>query len=222
VSEQQMENAEMYSRDKMKASEVYNLERALEVEKEILENIDPMARFTESMFRRQALPILTGLLDDTFDHNQYINCVGSQFVPLQVVDDADHSKVLFTIPALMYTGDTLMHVEGQQSLTDESLEIQSYAELIPSVGEQAKHDMIVGVLDGIEKLTYERNRRRAKATIDLLNGLFKRYNAHGQIPYPAGMEDLVNAPVEAQKAVAAVATNKVELSDGGIEDGADL
>lgn len=221
MSDTPMENAELYQRDKMAPSEVYYLERALEVEKDINEHLDPYARFTESMFRRQALPILSGLIDDTFNQANYISCIGSAFVPLQVVDDVDNSKLLFTIPALMFTGDTLMHVEGQQSLTDEAMEIQQYAEIVPSIGEQAKHDMIMGVLDGIDQLTYERNRRRAKQTIDILNWVFERYKVNGRIAYPAGMEDLLNEPAAAVPAKAQAVTT-VEVSDGGIEDGEDL
>lgn len=217
MSDVPMENAELYQRDKMDPQEVYALDQALDVEKDIRENLDPFARFQESTFRRQGLPILSGLIDGTFDHNLWTNFVGSSFVPCQVVAD-DLSRVIFTIPAMMYTGQTLLHVEGQPSLTDESMDIDRYSILMPSAGEKAKHDLIVGTLDGIDKITYENNRQRGFQVITLLNKIFERYGLEGRISYPAGMEDLVGgqaataAPAPAQQVAAA------EITDDGIDD----
>lgn len=223
-NEVKMENAEIYRHDLLQPQQIYELNRALDIEKEIRDHLDPYSRFTESMFRRQALPILSGLLDGTFDSNVWTDCIGSGMVSLQVVDDVDNSKLLFQVPALYYTGQTLLHVEGQASLTDESLEISNYAEIMPSVGIRAKHDLIVGTLDGIDKVSYEDNRRRGKRTIDLLNWIFERYGLAGRIPYPAGMEDLLGekpAAVAGKVNATAVAA-AVPISSGGIEDGNEL
>lgn len=215
------ENNAMYDLNKMGPQEVFEFNRAMDIEAEIRDNLDPYARFTESMFRRQALPILSGLLDGSFDDNAYINCIGSAMVPLQVVQDEDPTKLMFTIPPLFFTGQSLLHVEGQQSLTDEALEISSRAEILPILGPRAKHDLIVNTLDGIEMASYETNRRRAKQTIDLLNWVFKRYKLNGQIAYPAGMEDLIQADGKSA-APAAVVQRQPIISDDGIEDGEDL
>ncbi|ANZ48331.1 hypothetical protein BIZ78_gp244 [Erwinia phage vB_EamM_Caitlin] len=224
AEEQKMENAEMYQRDLMEPQHVYALDRALVAEQDIRENLDPYARFQESTFRRQGLPILSGLIDDTFDQNSWTSFVGSPFVPVQIVSD-DLTKVLFTIPALNYTGQTLMHVEGQPSLTDESMEIERYAQLMPTAGEKAKHDLIVNTLDGIDKVAYETNRRRAFNVIKLLNWIYERYGLKGRIAFPQGMEDLLGSPtatvaptpVQVQQATAAA-----EMGDGGIDDYEDL
>lgn len=224
AEEQKMENAEMYQRDLMDPQHIYALDRALVVEQDIKDHLDPYARFQESTFRRQGLPILSGLIDDTFDQNSWTNFVGSAFVPVEVVSD-DVTKVLFTIPALNYTGQTLMHVEGQPSLTDESMEIERYSQLMPTAGEKAKHDLIVNTLDGIDKVAYESNRRRAFQVITLLNNIFERYGLSGRIQYPQGMEDLIGGsaaapaatPAQTQQAVAAA-----EMGDGGIDDCEDL
>ena len=219
---EEMENAAMYQRDLMQPQHVYALDRALSAEKDILDHLDPYARFQETTFRRQGLPILSGLIDGTFDQNNWTNFVGSAFVPVQIVSD-DLTQVLYTIPALNYTGQTLMHVEGQPSLTDESMEIERYSALMPTAGEKAKHDLIVGTLDGIDKLSYETNRRRAFQVITLLNRIYERYGLKGRIEYPQGMEDLINggvapaAPAQVQQAIAAV-----EMGDGGIDDCEDL
>ena len=94
---------------------------------------------------------------------------------------------------------------------------------MPTAGEKAKHDLIVGTLDGIDKLSYETNRRRAFQVITLLNRIYERYGLKGRIEYPQGMEDLINggvalaAPAQVQQAIAAV-----EMGDGGIDDCEDL
>ncbi|QVW28540.1 hypothetical protein pEaSNUABM8_00043 [Erwinia phage pEa_SNUABM_8] len=224
MSEEKMENAHLYQRDLMDPQHVYALDRALGVEQDIKEHLDPYARFQESVFRRQGLPILSGLIDGTFDQTNWTNFVGSAFVPCQVVSD-DVTKVLFTIPALNYTGETLLHVEGQQSLTDESMNIEQYSIQMPSAGEKAKHDLIVGTLDGIDKVMYETNRQRGYRVITLLNWIFTRYGLAGRIEYPQGMEDLVNGGTAATAAVAATPAampKAEEVSDGGIDDCEDL
>lgn len=213
------ENAEMYDLSKMTPQEVFEFNRALDVEKDIRENMDPYARFTESMFRRQALPILSGLLDGSFDENSYINCIGSPMVPLQVVEDENHANILFTVPPLFYTGQSLLHVEGQASLTDEALDIAARSEIMSTLAPRMKHDLIVGTLDGIEMASYENNRRRAKQTIDLLNWVFRRYKLNGQIDYPEGMDDLIAA----QKEKTSEAVNaKPAVPAVGIDAGEDL
>lgn len=220
--EKEMENAHLYQRDKMLPQNIFAMERALSVEEDIRTHIDPFARFPESTFRRQGLPILSGLIDGTFDHNTWVNFVGSGFVPCQVVAD-DLSKVLFTVPAMLYTGQTLLHVEGQQSLSDESMDIDRYAALMPTAGEKAKHDLIVGTLDGIDKLSYESNRQRGFQVIRLLNWIFERYGLAGRIAYPEGMEDLLNAGAAAVAPAATVKAQPVaEISDAGLDDCADL
>ena len=223
AEEQKMENAEMYQRDLMQPQHIYALDRALVVEHDIREHLDPYARFQESTFRRQGLPILSGLIDDTFDQNSWTNFVGSAFVPVQIVSD-DLTQVLFTIPALNYTGQTLMHVEGQPSLTDESMEIERYSQLMPSAGEKAKHDLIVNTLDGIDKVAYETNRRRAYQVITLLNWIYERYGLTGRIQYPQGMEDLIGGTTAAPAPTAAKAQQiaAAEMGDGGIDDCEDL
>ncbi|ANZ48604.1 hypothetical protein BIZ83_gp249 [Erwinia phage vB_EamM_ChrisDB] len=223
MSEEKMENGEMYQRDLMDPQHIYALDRALGVEQDIKDHLDPYARFQESTFRRQGLPILSGLIDGTFDQNNWTNFVGSAFVPCQIVSD-DVTKVLFTIPALNYTGETLLHVEGQPSLTDESMDIEQYSIQMPTAGEKAKHDLIVGTLDGIDKVMYETNRQRGFRVITLLNWIFERYGLTGRIAYPAGMEDLQGkTAAAAESGVAPATVNKVEeVSDGGIDDCEDL
>ncbi|WNI83742.1 hypothetical protein [Enterobacter ludwigii] len=170
----------------------FEYEKLLEMESVLQQGQNVCSVFTESMFRRQGLPLLSGMLDGTFNEDTWVDYVGSAFVPLQIVSDADHSKLLFTIPPLLNTGRSLQHVEGQPSLTEETEAIRQTADIISEVGEQQLHQMIDYTLDGIERLSYEENALRAKRVIDLLNWIFRRYQVNGQLPYPEGLEELCN------------------------------
>lgn len=147
--------------------------------------------FTESMFVRQGLPILTGMLDDTFSHEAWEQFAGSQMVAVQIVADDDHSRLLFEIPSLLNTGRSLLYVEGQPTLTEETDEIRLHAEIISEVGERAMAEMIGTTLDNIDMLSFKENSIHAKYVIDLLNWIFSRYKINGRLPYPEGLLDVV-------------------------------
>lgn len=170
----------------------FEFEKLLEMEEMLKQGQSVCSVFTESMFRRQGLPLLSGMLDGTFNEDTWTDYVGSAFVPLQIVSDSDNSKLLFTIPPLLNTGRSLQHVDGQPSLTEETEMIRQQADIISEVGERQMYQMIDYTLDGIEQLSYEENALRAKQVIDLLNWIFRRYNVSGQLPYPEGLEELCN------------------------------
>lgn len=169
----------------------FEFDKLRDFEKELIEGQYVCSTFTEAMFRRQGLPILSGMLDGTFNELAWENYVGNAFVPLQIVSDVDHSKLLFTIPPLMNTGRSLQHVEGQVSLTEETENIRLQADIISEVGEQQMHQMIDSTLSGIEELSYLENAVAAKYKIDLVNWIFRKYQVGGQIEYPEGLLDVV-------------------------------
>lgn len=191
----------------------YDRSRVLEIEKELTENLYPFACFTESMFRSQALPILVGLIDDTFDEQKYINCVGSPMVGLQVVADNDISKLLFTIPALYYSGASVLSDESEPSLTEEAAQIDLQANIISSVGAQARAEFVLGVVDGIDDASYSSNYERARRVIQLLNSVFERYGVKGRLAYPDGL-----AEITPQEEVVAKPEKAPEVDFGSIDD----
>lgn len=191
----------------------YERSRAMEIERELTENMYPYACFTESMFRSQALPILVGLIDDTFDEQKYIQCVGSPMVGLQVVSDRDTSKLLFTIPALYFSGASVLSNEAEPSLTEEAAQIDLQANIISSVGEQARAEFVLGVVDGIDEASYSVNYERARRVIQLLNTVFERYGVKGRLAYPEGLAEVAPhevAPAKVEK--------KPEADFGSIDD----
>lgn len=177
--------------DQLQGKMKFEFDKLRDFEKELIEGQYVCSTFTEAMFRRQGLPILSGMLDGTFNELAWENYVGNAFVPLQIVSDVDHSKLLFTIPPLMNTGRSLQHVEGQVSLTEETENIRLQADIISEVGEQQMHQMIDSTLSGIEELSYLENAVAAKYKIDLVNWIFRRYGLTGQIEYPEGLLDVV-------------------------------
>ncbi|MGL5397245.1 MAG: hypothetical protein ACRDBQ_18510 [Shewanella sp.] len=172
----------------LKTRTEFERERVLEIEREFIENLYPFARFTESMFRNMALPILVGLIDGNFSEEAYIRCVGSPMVGLDVVSDRDTTQILFRIPPLYYSGPSVQMPEDQPSLTEEAAQIDLQGEIISSVGEEARAEFIMSVVDGIDEATYDANYKRAYDTITLLNNIFQRYGIAGRMAYPEGLK----------------------------------
>lgn len=188
------DNGEFLS--KLEPRQQFEANKLLDMEQDMAAVVNGATRFPDSMFRRQGLPILSGMLDGTFNEAAWIDFIGSAFVPLEVCADDDHSITLWSIPALFYTGRTLRQVDGQPSLSEESQNIALQAEIITSVGEQAMADMIKGTLDGIDAISYDENRARAIDTIKRLNYVFERYDVKGRIPFPEGLTEAVQVVEE--------------------------
>ncbi|AWN08963.1 hypothetical protein MLDJOKPK_00139 [Salmonella phage SPAsTU] len=207
--------------DKMR----FEYEKLTAIEQDLVEGQFVCSTFTEAQFRRQGLPLLTGMLDDTFNDEAWTDYVGSAFVPLQIVDDMDNTTLLFTIPALLNTGRSLVTVPNEPSLSDETENIRLQAEIIPTVGEKQMYQMIDYTLTGIENMSLAENSVRAKYIIDLLNWIFRRYKVGGQLEYPEGLVEYVDritggkASGNAKKAE--VQQNPTPQPTVGIGDGED-
>ncbi|EEA5212000.1 hypothetical protein ACU6MQ_001700 [Salmonella enterica subsp. enterica serovar Newport] len=196
-----------------------------EIENDLAESQNVCSVFTEAQFRRQGLPLLSGMLDGTFNEETWTAYVGSPFVPLQIVDDADNSKLLFTIPALLNTGRSLITVDGEPSLSDETEYIRRQVDVIATVGETQMYKMIDYTLTGIENMSLAENSVRAKYIIDLLNWIFRRYGVGGQLPYPEGLVEYVdkitggkNTATAAETSVQATAQTQPIVGIGDGED----
>lgn len=203
----------------------FEYEKLKEIEQDLAASQNVCSVFTEAQFRRQGLPLLSGMLDGTFNDEVWINYVGSAFVPLQIVDDVDNSKLLFTIPALLNTGRSLITVDGEPSLSDETEHIRRQVDIIASVGERRMYQMIDYTLAGIENMSLAENSVRAKYIIDLLNWIFRRYNVGGQLPYPEGLAEYVakitGGKATAEAAESSVQTTAPQQATVGIGDGDD-
>ncbi|QXO09463.1 hypothetical protein pEaSNUABM11_00039 [Erwinia phage pEa_SNUABM_11] len=197
----------------------FHVERLLDMEDDMKGILNGSSRFTESNFRRQGLPILTMMLDDTFDPQMWANYVGSMFVGLEIVSDSNYDEILFTLPPAMYTGQSLRQVEGQPSLSEESAEIYNQTLIMASSGHQMMASLIKDTLGGIDTLAHRENSIRAYNTIQTINFVFERYGIQGRVPMPEGLE--ATAKGYAGQAVTATgkpAVQQKEKFDGVGED----
>jgi hypothetical protein len=204
-------------KDKLGPEKRFHVERLLDMEGDMKGILNGNSRFPESNFRRQGLPLLTNMLDDTFDPQQWANYVGSMFVGLEVVSDSDHSEVLFTLPPVMHTGQSLRQVEGQPSLSEESSEIYNQTLIMASAGHQMMAGLIKDTLAGIDILSHRENSIRAYNTIQIINFVFERYGIQGRVPMPEGLEAAAKG-YAGQPVTAKAETAQKEKFDGVGED----
>lgn len=206
-------------KDKLTAEGRFHVERLLEMEEEMAPAINGASRFPESHFRRQGLPLLAMMLDDTFDPQLWAQYVGSMFVPLEVVSDNDYDDVLFTFPPVLYTGPSLRQVEGQASLSEESNEIYNQTLIMSSTGHSMMASLIKDTLGGIEDLSFRENTVRAYNTIKTLNFVFERYGLTGRVPMPEGLEETALRLAGKATPAKAAAAGTSAGSEGGYHGG---
>lgn len=163
----------------------------LELEKDMVEQLNGHSYSTESYFRRVGLPILSGLLDDTFNEPAWIDYVGSAHIPLDIIGDED-KQVIFTLPPLMYIGPSLINQDEVPSLTEETTQLIKQGGGANIMTDEAVGQLIVQTINGIDQVAYKDNVVRAKHTIDTVNGIFDYYGLKGKLEYPEGLLSAYN------------------------------
>lgn len=164
----------------------YRHRTMVELEQLMVESLTGNSYSRESHFRRNALPILSGLLNNTFDEDVWMNLVGSPHVAYDVYSD-DGKELLFTLPPLMYVGSSLIGSDDQPSLTEETGQLIRQAGGANLLSDEAVGQLVYKTVQAIGEATYASAVIRAKNTIDTLNGIFRRYGLTGQIEYPEGL-----------------------------------
>lgn len=150
-------------------------------------------RYTDSQFRRVGLPILSGLLDDTFNPLLWAEYIGSNYVPLEILTD-DLREVIFTLPPLLMTGPAIVQNGETMSLSAQSIEIAQQGAIIAENGSMLINQLINNVGGVIDKKMYGMNFERARMTIKTINEMFEHYGLEGRIDYPQGL----TPPTESQ------------------------
>lgn len=167
--------------------EKFQLEQVKELESTFV-NLTGATRYSDSTFRRLGLPILTGLLDDTFNPLLWAEFIGSNYVPLEILTD-DLRDVLFTLPPLLMPGPAIIARDNQQSLSDASTEIALQGEIIAENGGILINQLINSTAGAIDRAMYGMNFERARQTIATLNEVFEHYGIEGRIEYPEGLSE---------------------------------
>lgn len=169
-------------------SQSYREGKMRELEKQMEETLVGNSYSTESYFRRIGLPILSGLLDDTFNERAWMEYTGSAHVALDIYSEDVNPKVLFTIPPMLFIGPSLIIQPDEPSLTAETSQLLLQAGGANMLSDEAVGQLIVQTMDGIDAVTYRENVRRAKTTIDTVNSIFEYYGIQGRLPFPEGLE----------------------------------
>lgn len=197
----------------------------LELEKDMVQQLNGHSFSTESHFRRVGLPILSGLLDDSFNEIAWIDYVGSAHVPLDIIAEDDKS-VVFTLPPLMYIGPSLINQNEMPSLTEETTQLMLQGGGANIMTDEAVGNLIVQTVEGIDQAAYADNVIRAKNTIDTVNAIYSYYGLKGTLAYPEGLLDAYNAYAKkstTETPVAAkVGTPVQQAQSFAFEDGEDL
>lgn len=170
----------------------YRLKTMLALEQDMVEQLNGHSYSSESHFRRVGLPILSGLLGDSFNEPAWIEYVGSAHVPLDIYSEED-KKLLFTLPPLMYIGPSLINQNEVPSLTEETTQLMLQGGGANVMTDEAVGQLIVQTVEGIDQAAYADNVIRAKHTIDTINGIFDYYQVRGRVEYPEGLLDAFNA-----------------------------
>lgn len=175
----------------------HELSLVAELEEGLAELNQPkISRFTHSDFLRVGLPILSGMLDDTFNPMRWEEFVGNQYVGLHVIDDVT-GELLYDIPPLMRQAPTAVYDDpNRESLTSETQHLLAIRDYNPNeVSAQIlriAEDTVSRQNGGLEYGTVEDLRR----TMETLNKIFSD-NGLGQLPMPEYLEDVkVSAETE--------------------------
>ncbi|QXO09749.1 hypothetical protein pEaSNUABM38_00027 [Erwinia phage pEa_SNUABM_38] len=189
--------------------EKFQLEEVKDLEKTFVD-LTGATRYSDSTFRRLGLPILTGLLDDTFNPLLWAEFIGSNYVPLEILTD-DLRSVLFTLPPLLMPGPAIIAQDNQQSLSDASTEIALQGAIIAENGGILINQLINGAAGAIDRAMYGINFERARQTITTLNEVFEHYGINGRIEYPEGLSEV---SLEEKAAAAPKERERYAIDDG--------
>lgn len=189
------------------------LDQVQDMEKELANLEMGYSLFPITNFRNNGLPILEGLLDDTFNPTRWVDYVGHHHVGLKVANDA-LTEVVYDIPPLLGRLVSMLNDDPDEpSLNDESIRLGYIRDINP---QGATAQIYNNAVEGLERAhpTEEQDlQRSAAACYAVLNKIFKDHNL-GQLEVP---EVLSGIKVENNKV-----TIVQEQPDYDIDDGEDF
>tara|TARA_Y100001960_G_C14412963_1_gene699071 strand:+ start:109 stop:735 length:627 start_codon:yes stop_codon:yes gene_type:complete len=180
-----------------------------EMEEELMALDRPkVSRFAHSEFLRVGLPILSGMLDDTFSPLRWEEFVGNQYVGVEIFDDTTYD-ILYTLPPLMRQAPTAINDNpNAETLTSESQHLFSIRDFNPNEASaqilNVAEETMVRQNGSLEYGTLE----EARETMNVLNAIFRDNNL-GELPMP---EYLKEVKVEISKVETQGNKPKVETS----------
>ncbi len=176
-------------------------------------NRPQVSRFFHSDFLRVGLPILSGMLDETFNPLRWEEFVGNQYVGLEIVDDAS-GDVLYTLPPLMRQGPTAINADPmRESLTSESQHLFSIRDYNPN---EASAQILRVAEAAVEhqhgSLEYGTD-AEARATMDTLNAIFSD-NGLAKLDMPEYLKDVKATVAKEEKPIATERKAQYDFDEG--------
>lgn len=178
-----MSNSLFEMQQKIKLEQVADAEAALS-ELTMGHTIYPLSQFV-----RQGLPILAGLLDDTFDARSWLEYVGHHHVGLRVVSD-DLTTIVYDIPPMLGQQTSILNDDPNvPSLTDESVRLSYIRDMNPDGAAAHLYNTAVDQLEKANPSVLDEMKQNAVKHIAILNRIFADYQL-GQIPLPDPLVDV--------------------------------
>lgn len=176
-------------------------------------NRPQVSRFLHSDFLRVGLPILSGMLDGTFNPLRWEEFVGNQYVGLDIVDD-ESGEVLYALPPLMRQAPTAYNADPtRESLTSESQHLFSIRDYNPN---EASAQILRVAEAAVEhqngSLEYGTD-AEARATMDTLNAIFTD-NGLAKLDIPEYLKDVKADVAKEEKPVAAERKVQYDFDEG--------
>ncbi len=167
-----------------------------------------VSRFVHSEFLRVGLPILSGMLDDSFNPIRWEEFVGNQYVGLEIIDDTT-GDVLYKLPPLMRQAPTAINDDpNAETLTSESQHLFSIRDFNPNEASaqimNVAEETMVRQNGSLEYGTLE----EARETMNTLNAIFRDHNL-AELPMPEYLKDV---KAESPKAETQESKPKVDTS----------
>lgn len=182
---------------------------------EMMAVINETTRIRESDFRRRGVPILSGLLDETFDESQWLAFVGNQTMEVWVCQDTNPDDVILKIPPLLGSLHVVLPTEDQPSVSEEAMMMEQELQVMPSQSHEARLRFMTELTDTIEAQSARDLAIRDKLNIDAINRVFEYYGIAGRLHYPVDIE-AVEVPTELKEkgTTNAPASAKTDFSQG--------
>ena len=193
----------------------YELENIAELESGLAPLLAPQtSRFLHSEFLRVGLPILSGLLDDTFNPQRWEEFVGNQYVSVEIVDD-NSGDVLYVLPSLLKQAPTVINNdEWRESLTSEAQHYMAIRDISPIESsasiKRVTEQSIERQNGSMEYGTPEESR----AKYDVLNRIFKD-SGLSEIAIPDSLTDVKPSNAVKDSAVLSKPTGDVYDFENG-------
>lgn len=165
-----------------------------------VENLNSIT-VSESEFKRDFFPTFYEIVTKPdAESRRWVELTGNMYARVNVVTD-DGSKLLYNIPPVLSQGHTASPDPESMSLNDLLDHAALGRDTLPEIAITAKHNAYSQHADFEEMNNYEKTRKEASETVEVINKILTDYG-YEKIPVPVGLEKETIATVEENKPAA--------------------